>query len=389
MIRKILAVLLCVMILLPGLCLAEEPQRWLYSFTPGTILSGEGMENVEEVLNALQLELTNEKKDSETLARVVLLSYGEEAFSLRAQDSREGTYALCCSLTGDTTLMCRKDQLDDFLMTIVQVLADLGILKGESLEKVNAVIRRIGDMLEEITAPEDADAPDTGIDLEPYLEKIEGLASTSEVRQLDGTDPDCPGAVKVTIYYLTEEDLTVLVNTALSKVMSIPVISDEMKSGHLKIGEQVVTDDFIRELFASTHGESVLALYEGADGKLVKLALQCPDISDLVEDPEFSKVRGVELTIDREQLAENRSVSITSLKLIGLAGDLLSIRLDKGPGEEIEPIPMKKVHQVGTMDSGSLWELLHSLGLTIIRNTANMILVLPRCIFDMLVDKLF
>jgi len=387
--KRILAWLLCLMMLVPGLGLAEEPVSYLYTFVPGKILSGEGMEKVKEFLDAVQLHLTTDKREDETLAKVEILSYGETAFELRVRDAAEGTYSLYCSLTGENTLMCRKDQLQDFLMTIVQVLADLNILKDESLVKVSGVVSQIGKLVESITSQNKGDAPDTAIDLSPYLAQLESLATTAEKKELDGNDPACPGAVKATVYYLTEEDLLALVDTALQKINAIPVLSDELKSGRLKIGKQVITEGFIRNLFASMHGGTTLELYENADDELQTLRLRCPDISDLVEDPEFAKTRGVELNITREKKSENESVSTTSLTLIGLEGDLMTIRLEKGPGEHVEELPEKKVHQVGEMNSTELWELLRSLGFTILRNAANMVLVLPRVIFDLLVDKLF
>ena len=67
----------------------------------------------------------------------------------------------------------------------------------------------------------------------------------------------------------------------------------------------------------------------------------------------------------------------------------MSIRLDKGPGEPLTPLSMKNTHQVGEMNSVNMLELIHSMGLLIVRNAVNMVLVLPRCVFDMLIGKLF
>ena len=105
---------------------------------------------MDELLNALSLEYTSWKQDGLTLGRAVLYSNGNEAISLRIRDSADGTYALNISLVGKNTLVCRKDQLDDVIMALVQWLADLGALKGESLEKIRGSALRLGDMLESI-----------------------------------------------------------------------------------------------------------------------------------------------------------------------------------------------------------------------------------------------
>ena len=387
--KRIAALLLCLVVALPGLGLAEKSVSYLYSFAPGSLLSGEGMENVQEFLDAVQLELTVDIRESKTLAKAVLLSEGENALELRLRDSQDGTYALYCSLTGDNTLMCRKDQLQTFLMTVVQVLADLKILKDESLEKVGGTVSRVGRLLESATDTDVWNKLETGIDFSPYLEQLESLVSAAEKRDMDGNDPSYPGAVKETIYYLTEEDLNGLIDTALKKINSIPVLSDELNSGRLKIGEQVITEEFIRNLFASMHGESTLEIYEDAEAKLAAFNLQWPDISELVEDPEFSKARGIEARIKREDNSGERSLTVTSLNMIGLEGDLITIRMEKGPGETVEELPEKEVYQVGEMDSAELWKLLQKLGFTIARNALNMVLVLPRVVFDLLVDKIF
>ena len=41
------------------------------------------------------------------------------------------------------------------------------------------------------------------------------------------------------------------------------------------------------------------------------------------------------------------------------------------------------------MDSDQLWDLIRSLGLTIASNALNLIMDLPRVVFDTLVNKLF
>lgn len=385
MIRRIFALILC-LVLLPLCALADAPLAYRYSFVPGEALSGEGTEVVDELLNALSLEYTSWKQDGLTLGRAVLYSNGNEAISLRIRDSADGTYALNISLVGKNTLVCRKDQLDDVIMALVQWLADLGALKGESLEKIRGSALRLGDMLESIVLSS-GNTPDSGIDLTPYLEMLIPLASSSEETVLDGKDPGCPGAVMRRVYHLSEEDMNRLIGMALDQLCDIPVISEQLKSGNLKIGSQVITDTFIRNLFASMHGETVLTLYENADGKPMKLLLQIPDITGLVEDPVFRKLNGIQLTIDREFREDGTSCSVTTLYLTGMESTLLTIRLEKGPGTEIQdPTEKAKLHNVGEMNSTELGELINSMWLTILGNALNTILVLPRCVFDMLSD---
>jgi hypothetical protein len=67
----------------------------------------------------------------------------------------------------------------------------------------------------------------------------------------------------------------------------------------------------------------------------------------------------------------------------------MDVRLDKGPGRALSPMPMKKTHQVGEMNSTELFELIRSMGLLLARNAVNMVLVLPRCVFDLLIGKIF
>jgi len=389
-IRKCLALLLCALILWPAAGLADASRSLLYSFTPGEVLSGEGMKNIREFLDAVKLEVVTQKLDQGTLAQVDLLSDGEEAFSLRALNGADGTYRIGCSLTGDCTLVCEKEQLDDFLLNLVQMLADLDFLNEESKEKLTDLAVRATTLLENALANAEAgEAPESGIDLTPYLEVVEGVASEAQVKELDGNDPACPGATTVSSYLLREEDLNKLVDTALSKIVNIPVLSNELASGRLHIGEQVITDSFIRELFASMHGETTLDIYQGSNGKIMKLALRTPEAPGLITDPEFAKARGVEIIIDRTPEVFGSSVTLTTVKLIGLEGALLNVRLEKRVGKELQPMSDKKVYQVGTMSKEELWEVFHGLGLTIAKNAMNMLLVLPRVVFDLVVGKFF
>ena len=217
---------------------------------------------------------------------------------------------------------------------------------------------------------------------------MEGLASEAEVRELDGNDPECPGATLVSSYELRKDDLLELVDTALSKLDSIPVLSNELASGRLHIGEQVITDEFIRELFAHTYGKTTLDVYQNAEGKLLKMALRTPEAPGLITDPEFAKARGVEITIERTPVIFGSSSTLTTVKLIGMDGALLTVQLDKMVGGNVKPLSTNNVYEVGEMDSKQLWEVFHGLGLTIAKNAMNMILVLPRVVFDMVVGKL-
>jgi len=386
--KKCLALLLCALILCPAASLADAAKSYLYTFTPGEVLSGEGMENVRELLNAVRLEIVTQKMEQGTMAQVELLSNGEQAFSLRALDGANGTYAIDCSLTGDCTLVCDKEQLDDFLLNVVNMLADLNVLNEESKEKLSGLAERATTLLETALANAAEDGPDSGIDLRPYLKVVEGLASEAEVRELDGNDPECPGATLVSSYELRKDDLLELVDTALSKLDSIPVLSNELASGRLHIGEQVITDEFIRELFAHTYGKTTLDVYQNAEGKLLKLALRTPEAPGLITDPEFAKARGVEITIERTPVIFGSSSTLTTVKLIGMDGALLTVQLDKMVGGNVKPLSTNNVYEVGEMDSKQLWEVFHGLGLTIAKNAMNMILVLPRVVFDMVVGKL-
>ena len=387
MMKRWLAALLCLMMLWTGVAAADPAMRYRYTFTPGSILSGEGMEIVEELTSALRIELYSQKLEDQNLGQVVLESEGKNAFSIRVRERADGTYGLACSLLGDCTLVCRKDQLDDVIMTLVQMLADKGILKGESLEKISAFALKLGSMVEQVTSSTGIGAPESGVDLSQYTEKITSYATETQEQQLDGTEYG--GAVKVTSYLLSEEDMNRLVDQGLQKVCSVPVLSDELKSGNLYIGNQVITDTFIRDLFRGMHGKTTLLLYENAEGKLTQIDFQIPDISGLVYDPEFGKLTGLRITMDRSTREDGTAVTLTTLWLTGLDGELMSILLEKGPGKDIPLLSDKKVYQVGELNSVELWEMLHGLWLTILKNAANMILDLPRVVFDMLVDKLF
>ncbi len=391
-IRRILSLALF-FLLLPaalwsGARAETESIGWLYTFIPREALEGEGTAAVNELLNALQLRMDRQLQDQEMIFRVEVLSEGNLALSLTAQEDADEVFALACSLTGDNVLLCGREQIPSFLLTLVQVLADLKVLRGESLERVQELARKAGNMLKNLASVANQPA-ETGIDFSPYLRQLQQAATAYEEKVPDENDPPCPGAAKLYIYHLSEADLNSLVELVLSKFCAVPVISEALSDGSLKIGSQVITDTYIRRLFASMHGESVLYHYEDADGRMIRLFLQTPDISALTEDPDFAKVSGVDITIQHEEHEDGTRSSITDCSLPGLDKAVMSIRLDEGPGEPLTPLSMKNTHQVDEINSKDMLELIHSMGLLIVRNAVNMVLVLPRCVFDMLVGKLF
>lgn len=391
MMKRWLCLLLILMLLLPAGALADAPVSWLYSFSAGDVLSGEGMDGVRELLDAVQFEVTAQKKDSESMGQAILFSEGNTAFSIRAAASEDGDrFGLACSLTGECTLMCRQDQLEGFLLTIVRMLNEKGILKDESLDQASHLARRAGEIVLKITKNLDLTDPEVGLSLTPYLDRLGGVTSAHSETVLDGHDPECPGAVLRRSWLLSEEDLNGLVDTGLTKLNGLPVISDALRDGRLMIGTQRLTEPFIRNLFASMHGETTLDIYLDPDDMILLARLNSPDISGIVTDPIFSRSRGMEIRIDRQQSPSGpEKESLTSLRLIGLEGSLLSIRMQKGIGNEIEELPDRKVYQVGEMTTDEVWDLFTQLGLTIAKNAVNMILYLPRIVFDTLVGKLF
>ena len=119
-------------------------------------------------------------------------------------------------------------------------------------------------------------------------------------------------------------------------------------------------------------------------------ALEIPDLSGLVADETFRPIRGIEFAVDRSGSRETGDdASLTTLRLRGLEGTLLSMKRETVAGKEIGPLPSKKVYQVGEMNAEELRELVHSMRLTIAKNAINLVMDLPRVVFDMLVDKLF
>ena len=69
----------------------------------------------------------------------------------------------------------------------------------------------------------------------------------------------------------------------LAKVNSISVLRERLQDGSLRIGKQVITDSFIRTLFQAMHGESTLDAYLDADGQLVGLVLNTPELDEIMD----------------------------------------------------------------------------------------------------------
>ena len=388
--KKLLALLLASLLLAVWAGgLAEAPRTTRYSFLPGEILTGAGTKTVSEFLTAIQLELTSQQVGDAIRGRFVLVSEGRDAFTLRAESTADGMFGFCCSLTGDAAFQCHQDQLNDFMMNIVDMLADTGLLKGENVDQLRATATRVGNALRNITDRIDPEEPSLGLNLKVYLERLGTLASEAETEPLDPENAECPGAVLKSVWLLREEDLNVLVDAALTRLNSIPILGNELRSGRMYIGSQQITDTFLRDLFASMHGQTVLTLWQDAEEQVLLARLDIPDISTLVEDETFSQTRGVEFAIQRSGSAEAGDlVSLTTLRLIGLEGTLLSMRRESVDGKDIDALPAKKVYNVGEMDSDELREMIHSMRITIAANALNLIMDLPRAVFDLLVDRI-
>ena len=391
--KRWLACLLALIMLLPAAGPAESAgssASWLYSFSAGEILSGKEMDKIREFLDAVQLQLGTETRDDQSLGEAILLSYGKPVFTLRAASSSAlESIGLYCSLMGDCTLMCRQDQVSDFLTTLVRMLADYSILKQESLEKAENLAARAGNLITSVIENRNGSNPSVFFDLQYYLQQADRLSSSAETAELDPANQECPGAVLCRTWHLNEAELNSLAETGIEKLKGFPLLGDAFVSGQLKIGSQAVTDVFLRDLFASMHGDTTLVIYTDAEEKVLRLSLRTPDLSGLVEDPEFSRVRGLEFSVSRETLPDGISVRETGISLSGLEGTLLSIRMEKRPGCSIPDLPRDTVYQVGEMNSSELWDLLRGLWLTIGRNAINLIMDLPRIVFDTLIDRLF
>ena len=354
---------------------------------PGTILEGEGTEDIRELMDAISLRITRQTGNGEKRVRLRLMSGKEEALSLAAEESTDGQFAIVCSLLGDNMLVCQRNQFASFLETLVQVLADLKLLNSDAQEKMNALANQAAGLLETYLEMEEDTGPQAGLNPQNYYHLIERMASSSEERMLETPDESCPDAVKVQTFLINEENRKKLVDLALKKAGGIPVVGDQLKSGNLRIGNQRITDTFIRELFDQMDGDILLEIYEDAEGTIVRMDVHTPDISELVTDPEFASIRGITILIRREETSEGR-VSETDLNVIGLDGSLMSIRVEETAGSAVPALSARKVHSVGEMDSAELWDLIRSMGFTITGNAMNMLLTLPRCVFDLVVGKI-
>lgn len=400
--KRILSLLTALILLLPLFPAAAEdgtPVAYLYTFESGTTLEGEGSVVLRELLDAIQIRMTRQKQDRDHLYLIELISEGKTAFSLLAQDMNDGNYGLICSLLGKNQLKLRKDQITDFLRTLVQVLADLNVLKGESLEKVDGLAVRGGNLLARLVSSADADREEelNGLDLTPYLTIMTRYATEAEHRTTDPENPECPGATGVWYYKLAEQDLSAMVDSALNKLASIPVINDELKSGRLRIGGQVITDEFLRTLFGAMHGETTLEICEDGDGQILMMTLRIPELKVLMEepelkgmitDPEFARISGLRIRIDREKGPEPENLkSDTRIEILGLDQTLVGIRLERMKGEPIRVPEIREVHEVGDMDSAELWDTLKSMWATILFHAADFVLDLPRCVFDLIIGK--
>ena len=387
MIRKWLCVLLSlVMVFMSVSALAENASadgkavEYLYSFTPGNILEGEGTEMIQELLEEVRIRFYRQKTADKDMIRVVLVSNDEDAFVLTAGETGGEEFALTYSLLGDNKLTLNKNQIPSFLQTLVKALGDKEIVRGENLEKMNSLADRVGKIILDYLNKEPTEAPEMGIDLTPYLEIMTREATATEVREIPPEERDASGAATVTSYLVSEEQRRSIVNRAMDKLDRLPVIGDELRKGSLRIGQQVITDDFIRTVFADTPGEVTMDVWQDESGQLVRLLLHVPDLSGIVTDPQFSKVQGIEISIDRTKGEGKKLTSVTTITLPGLDGKLLTMTLERDTGADIPPMKADKVHAVGKLNSDELMELILSMGWTILFNAANMVLALPDCI---------
>ena len=351
--KRFLCVMMAVMILFPFASALGETKvtNYDYTFIPGPILEGEGMDIAREVMNAIVIRFTRQISDDEQIFRLMIISEGEEAFSISASESGDDGFEIVCSMLGDEVLQCERGQLTTFLQTIVQMLGDLNVLREDKVEKFHLTAERLSKKINEYLDMDPDSDPDTGIDLKPYLQVVADKASAYEERIIPEEERDSSGAVKVMSYLLNEEERKQLVDYGLSKINSFPLIGTQMKEGKLRIGGQVITEEFIREILAETPGEMTLDLYLDGEERLVRMLLRIPDLHGLVTDEQFAEVQGVELSIVRDYSDPNHRISDTTLSLPGLEGTLVTVRLEKAPGDRIEPLSGKEVHKVGELDS--------------------------------------
>ena len=387
--RKLLCLLLVLALLPVSAAFADSPVCWRYKVTPGGALSGDGLQVVLDVLNAVQLDLTSQKDGNTLLGSAVFLTKGKDILSVRVRDSA-GECAFACSLLRNNTLAFRRDQLGSVLLSLVQYLGNSGILKNENLEIVRSAANALAGLIDNVVLNMDESGSDTVIDLQPYVDSLRALATSSEETVLPPGSSECPGAVRKTAYLLSEADMNALLDTLLSRALAVPVIGSYLQSGSLQIGRQRISADFFRDLFASLHGETVLTIWEGADGKAVRMDIRIPDISALVEDPDFSRVTGLLIDIDRSALSPDITSSITRVRLTGLEQDLITIAMEKGPGQNIrDPADRQVVHQVGDMSDEEFSRLFSGMYWTIMSEALKLVLSLPASVFNLLMDKVF
>ena len=117
-ISLLLAVLLSQSILLPA-CAESASTEWIYTFIPREALEGEGTKVVSELLNALQLRITRQTDGADMQFLLEVLSEGNIAFTVTAQDNDMEEFGLQCSLMGDHVLLCQRNQIPSFLQTLV------------------------------------------------------------------------------------------------------------------------------------------------------------------------------------------------------------------------------------------------------------------------------
>ena len=387
--RKLLCLLLVLVMLPVSAAFADQPVSWLYEVTPGEALSGDGLQPVLDVLNTVQLELTSQKKGDTLLGSAVFLSKGNDILSIRVRDSA-GDCAFACSLLRNNTLAFRREQLGSVLLSLVQYLGNSGILKNENLDIVRSAADKLAELIDSVILNMDESGPDAAVDLQPYVDSLKSMATSSEETVLSERDPDCPEAVKKTVYILSEADMNFLMETLLSRALAVPVIGNHLQNGTLRIGKQRISADFFRQLFSSLHGETVLTFWEGADGRAVMMDIRIPDISALVEDPDFSRVTGLLIDIDRSALSPDITSSITRVRLTGLEQDLITIAMEKGPGQDIrDPADRQVVHQVGDMSDEEFSRLFSGMYWTIMSEALKLVLSLPASVFNLLMDKVF
>ena len=342
-----------------------------------------------DVLNAVQLDLTSQKDGNTLLGSAVFLTKGKDILSVRVRDSA-GECAFACSLLRNNTLAFRRDQLGSVLLSLVQYLGNSGILKNENLEIVRSAANALAGLIDNVVLNMDESGSDTVIDLQPYVDSLRALATSSEETVLPPGSPECPGAVRKTAYLLSEADMNSLMETLLSRALAVPVIGNHLLNGTLRIGKQRISADFFRQLFSSLRGETVLTFWEGADGRAVMMDIRIPDISAVVEDPDFSRVTGLLIRIDRSVLTADTTASVTTVRLTGLEQDLLTIAMEKGPGKSItDPADRQVVHDVGSMSDSEFNRLFSGMYWTIMSEALRLVLSLPAIVFNLLMDKFF